>query len=128
MHHACSRDWYRQNPKLDIKAPFGWSESGPFSGGNERESPGEFQIEKVQAEKDGSFRIGVKFTYRPKDGPGSWRVADIVVPEDGHFVVDDVIFLKDEAMDREYRLSEVLAEGCDGPRWVGYRDPASDLK
>ena len=45
----------------------------------------------------------------------------IVVQEDGHAVLDDVIFLKDESTDDvESRLSETLASGCDGPHWVGY--------
>jgi hypothetical protein len=60
--------------------------------------------------------------------PWIWRVAAIVVQEGGHFVVDDIIFLKDENQDVEYRLSETLATGCDGGRWVGRGKPPDDLK
>jgi len=58
-----------------------------------------------------------------------WRVVAVVVQEDGHFVVDDVIFLKDKNLDDvESRLSETLASGCDCPRWVGYGERRDDLK
>jgi len=36
--------------------------------------------------------------------------------------------LKDETMDAELRLSEVLSAGCDGARWVGYGEQGNDLK
>ena len=122
---ACSRDWGRQNQGRIVKPPFSWGESGIFSGGDEKALPGDFQIERTQTEKDGSLRVGVRLTYRPSDGPGSWRVAAIVVREDGRLVVDDVIFLKDETRpgDVDWRLSQSLSAGCDGSRWVGYRGP-----
>jgi hypothetical protein len=37
-----------------------------------------------------------------------WHVAPIALPENGHFVVDDVIYLKDEGRDVESRLSEYV--------------------
>lgn len=122
---ACSKDWLRKNRGRAIKAPFEWSESGLFSGGNERTSPGDFQIERIQREKDGLFRVNVKLTYRPQDGPGSWRVAAVLVLEDGRLAVDDVIYLKDpDRSDQvDTSLSKVLAHGCEGPHWVGDRDP-----
>jgi hypothetical protein len=56
-------------------------------------------------------------------------VVAVVVQENGHFVVDDVVFLKDENVDDvESRLSGTLASGCNGPRWVGYRERRDDLK
>ena len=116
---ACGADWSRQNPDPDLKPPIGWLELGIFSGGDEKASPGDFQIERAQAEKDGSFRVDVKLTFKPSDGPGSWRVEAVVVRENGRLVVDDVIYLKDKDRDVEYRLSESLGYGCDGPRWVG---------
>jgi len=73
----------------------------------------------VQVEKDGSFGATVRLTYMPIDGPGLWRVVAVVVRESEHFAVDDVIYLKDKDLGTEYRLSEVLAEGCDGTHWVG---------
>lgn len=124
LAHACSRDWTRQNQGRVLKAPFAWGEAGLFSGGDERASPGNFRIERTEAEKDGSFRVDVELMYRPSDGPGVWRVEAIVVREGGNFVVDDVIFLKNESSGPqapgESRLSELLSQGCDGPRWVGY--------
>jgi hypothetical protein len=119
MTRACERDWLRLNDGAMIKAPFAWGESGIFSGGNEKTSPGKFQIESVQTEKGGYFRVDVKLTYLPVDGPGSWHVAVIVARANGHLSVDDVVYLKGEGVSLEYRLSEVLAEGCNGPRWVG---------
>ncbi len=121
LARACSRDWVRQNQGRILKAPFSWSEAGLFSGGDEKTSPGDFQIERTQAERTEPIRVNVRLTYRPEDGPGSWRVAAIVVPEDGHSVVDDVIYLKNRPQDLEWRLSESLSQGCDGPRWVGVR-------
>ena len=116
---ACSRDWFRQNQGKAVKAPFAWSEFGIFSGGNERDSPGSFKIENVQAEGDGSFRADVLLTYMPADGPGSWHVSVTIVRQNNHLVVDDVIYLKDQPEDVEERLSQILSEGCDGSHWVG---------
>ncbi|MBB5061477.1 hypothetical protein HDF16_006213 [Granulicella aggregans] len=114
----CAQDWFRQNRGQMIKAPFAWSEAGMFTGGNERTYPGTFRIESTQAEKDGSFHVTVSFTYRASDGPGSWRVVDTVVREDGRFVVDEVAF-PSERSEGAYTLSQTLSEGCKGPRWVG---------
>ena len=76
--------------------------------------------------KDGSFRVYVRLTWgTPPEKPLIWRVAAIVVRENGHFVVDDVIYLKDKDRDVDSRLSEYLSAGCDGPRWVGYGDQAA---
>ena len=103
-----------------VKAPFGWSEAGLFTGGNEKTSPGTFRIESTKEEKDGSFRSTVSFTYRPSDGPGAWHVIDSVIGEGGRFVVDEVIFPA-EGSEATYTLSQLLAEGCKGSRWVGTR-------
>lgn len=121
---ACSRDWMRQNQGRVLKAPFAWGEAGLFSGGDEKASPGSFRIERTEAEKDGSFRVDVELMYKPSDGPGVWHVEAVVVREGGHLAVDDVIFLKNKGSGSqapgESRLSELLSQGCDGPRWVGY--------
>ncbi len=128
LAHACSRDWIRQNQGRILKAPFAWGEAGLFSGGDEKASPGNFKIESTQAEKDGSFRVNVTLMWRPSDGPGTWRVAAIVVREGSHFVVDDVIYLRDGNSSPQapagWRLSELLSQGCDGPHWVGYGNQA----
>jgi len=110
---ACYSDWLRQNKGQPVKAPFAWSEFGLFSGGNERTSPASFHIENIHKTNAGPFRIAVSMSYRPVDGSGSIR-------EDGRFVVDEVIFPKEEA-ESEYTLSGILSEGCKGPHWVDLR-------
>ena len=47
--------------------------------------------------------------------------------ENGRYLLDDVIFLKDENHFEESHLSKLLAEDCDGRRWVGYPS-GNDLK
>lgn len=120
---ACGDDWYRLNPHGDIKPPFAWLEFGLFSGANDRAGPRTFRIEKTELEKHGIFRVYVRLTGGiPPEEPWIWRVEAIVVQENGHPVIDDVIFPKDDGNDfeTETRLSEVLTRGCDGSRWVGY--------
>ena len=34
-------------------------------------------------------------------------------------VIDDIVYLKGGDVRTEYRLSELLTEGCDGSHWVG---------
>jgi len=129
LHHridlfiACNADFFRQHPQPDLKGPSGIWEDDIFSGGEDQAEPRSFHIEKTQSEKDGSIRVFVRLTWGPHERPWIWRVAAVLTQEDDHYVVDDVIYLKDsehrgpEAVDS--RLSEHLSEGCDGPRWVG---------
>lgn len=125
---SCGADWHRQNPEPHLKPELGWLELGPFSGENERASPQTFVIERTQPEKDGSFGVYVKLTRTYSDGnPSIWRIMAIVTREEGHFVIDDVIYIKDEDYD-EGRLSKALSAGCAGPRWVGFGNQQSDLK
>ena len=119
---ACSTDWGRQHTDPNEKPGFAWLESGLFSGDDERTSPRAFQIEKTQQKRDGSFRVYVRLTWGPSESPWIWHVAAIVVRENGHFVVDDVIYLKDKDRDDESSLSEYLSSGCDDGRWVGHGD------
>jgi hypothetical protein len=126
---TCGDDWYRQNPDRHLKPPFVWLESGLFSGDDEQASPSGFQIERTQSEKDGSFRVYVRLTWgSPPEPLEIWQVAAVVVRQNGHFVVDDVIYLKDESRDVDSRLSEYLSAGCDGPRWVGHGKQRKDSK
>lgn len=118
LAEACGEDWNRLNHGQMIKAPFAWSEFGIFSGANERTSPATFHIESIHKVKDGSFQVDVGFTYRPGDGPGSWNVTDHVIQEHGRFVVDDVLFPKDDS-GASSTLTGILSEGCEGSRWVG---------
>ena len=122
---ACAEDWNRQHPAPPVlKPPFDWLESGLFSGGNEKASPRLFHVERTQIEKDGSFRVYVRLTWGTDERPWIWHVAAIVVREKGGFVIDDVVYLKDEPEDIEMRLSEALADGCSGPHWIGDTDRA----
>ena len=120
---ACAADWDQQNPDPNLKPPFAWLEAGLFSGDDEQASPRDFHIERTQSENDGSVRVYVGLTWgAPPEEPWIWRVAAIVVMENGHFVVDDVVYLKDEGRLVASRLSEYLSAGCNGSRWVGYVD------
>ena len=126
---ACGKDWDRQFPNPHLKPPFAWLESGLFSGDDEQAEPRAFHIERTQSEKDGSFRVHVRLTWgAPAEKPWIWRVAAIVLRENGHYVLDDIIYLKDDNREVESRLSEYLSAGCDGPRWVGYGERRDDLK
>jgi hypothetical protein len=125
---ACSADEARQHPGPHLKPEIAWLEAGLFSGDDEQASPRTFHIERTQSEKNGSFRVYLRLTWGAPASPWIWRVAAIVILEDGHFVVDDVIYLKDENRDVDSRLSEYLSAGCDGGRWVGRGKPPNDLK
>jgi len=125
---ACGDDWDRQDQRRMLmkdqvieKSPLAWLELGLFSGGDDEDELRAFQVEKTEPEKDGSFRADVTLTWGwPPEKPWISHVAAIVVRENGRPVVDDVIYLKDNDMDVEYRLSKALSAGCDGPHWVGY--------
>ncbi len=125
---ACSADEARQHPDPHLKPEIAWLEAGLFSGDDEQASPRTFHIERAQSEKNGSFRVYVRLTWGLPESPLIWHVAAIVVLEDSHFVVDDVIYLKDENRDVDSRLSEYLSAGCDGGRWVGRSKPPNDIK
>lgn len=119
---ACGKDWYRQHSDPNMKPEFGWLETGLFSGEDEEASPQAFDVQKARPEKDGSFRVYVRLSRsEPHEKPLHWRVAAIVVRENGHSVIDDVVFPKTDR-DPEMRLSKDLSAGCNGPHWVGYGD------
>jgi hypothetical protein len=125
---ACSADEARQHPDPHLKPEIAWLEAGLFSGDDEQASPRTFHIERTQSEKNGSFGVYVRLTWGAPTSPLIWRVAAIVVLEDAHFVVDDVIYLKDKNREVDSRLSEYLTAGCDGPRWVGYGEQRNDFR
>jgi len=119
-YSACMADQERRFGAPDLKPP-GLIEFGIFSGSTEEADPRSFRVEKAEPRKDGSVRVYVRFRWgKPPEKPHSWRVADVFIEEDGRHLLDDVIFLKDENHPEEMRLSKLLAEDCDGPRWVGY--------
>lgn len=126
---VCGADWYRKNPDPHLKPAFSWLELGLFSGGDEQATPSSFVVERTQSEKDGSFRVYVKLTYEePLERPWIWHVAAIVLHQNGHYVVDDVIYLREPGESAESRLSAALSEGCDGPHWVGFGKQQKDQK
>jgi len=126
LSRACAGDWVRQDQKRMLsnnqvpeKAPFGWAESGLFSGADERTEPDAFVIERTEAEKDGSIRVFVKLTLSSPPSE-TWKVAIVVVRENGHSVVDDVIYPMDKSDPSDVWLAKLLSHGCDGPHWVGF--------
>lgn len=124
VHIACIGDWYRQNPDPNLKPP-GLFEDGIFSGSSEEGNPHGFHVGKTELQEDGSYRVHVKLTrHATPDTPEawSWHVAAVVVRENGRPVVEDVLFLKDNDREINWRLSDGLTAGCDGPRWVGRDD------
>ena len=111
------------------KPPLAWLELGIFSGGDDEGELRAFQIERTESEKIGAFRVFVRLTWGwPPEKPWISHVAVILLQENGRLVVDDVIYLRDNDTDVEYRLSRSLSAGCDGPRWVGDRDERNDQK
>lgn len=117
---TCEADWFRQHPETGMKPDFGWLELGLFSGDEEMAEPSAFEVEKTQTEKDGTVRVNLKLTHaESNERPWTWQVAAIVRREDGRYVVDDVIYLKDKNNPSDVWLSKILSNGCSGPRWVG---------
>ena len=112
---ACFEDWNRQYPDPNLKPDFGWFESGLFSGDDEQALPRDFRIESSESDNDGSFRVYVTLTGEEPPAPKwTWQVAAIVLRENGHFVVDDVIYRKEGKEGRrlvDSRLSEYLSAG-----------------
>lgn len=120
LARSCQNDWARQNQGKMIKEPFAWGETGLFSGAEELSEPSSFQVQKTEANQDGSFRVYVKLTESPpNDKPWSWDVAIQVKMEERRPVIDDVVYLKRDDLLAEYRLSGILMEGCNGSHWIG---------
>ena len=129
LNDACFADWHRQNPDPNLKPPTGLLENGVFSGGNEEAEPRAFHIEKTESERDGSVHVYVQLTGgAPPEKSLMWRVAAVVVRENGHLVVDDVIYLKEPWENAGGRLSARLSANCDGPHWVGLVDRKNNTK
>jgi hypothetical protein len=131
--NACGEDYYRQHPDPNLKPDIAWLEFGLFTGGMEQAAPQKFRVLGAERQKNGSFRVYVElmimYGLPTNPEPSVWYVAAIVVRENGQFVVDDVIFLKDySTLENEFRLSEVLRAGCHGPRWVGYSKQPNGVK
>ena len=120
LARACEDDYYRGHKGSTNKPDIEWLEFGLFTGAMEQAGPRAYYIEGTQPEKDGSFRVNVRLKWGSRSEPWVWRVAAIMVQENGHFFIDDVVFLKEKESDVESRLSEILTAGCNGPHWIGY--------
>ena len=126
----------REHPdeaKMIALKPSTWDEDGLFSGFNEEGIPAAAIIERTEPQNDGSSRVYVKLTYHDTFETGrhpnpadtfSWTVAAVVILEEGHYLVNDVLFFKENSTEIETRLSEMLLQGCDGPKWIGYPERA----
>lgn len=131
---ACEDDYYRQYTDKDINPEIEWLEAGLFSGFNEKGIPAAAVVERTEPAGPTTYRVYVLLTYketfdtygRPPDPRDTfqWRVAAVVTLEDGRFLVDDILFFKDDTQvvpkTVETSLSQMLTMGCNGPRWVGY--------
>jgi hypothetical protein len=127
---ACEDSYFQQHAGEDGKPGFNWLEVNLFSGGNEQAIPSSAVVERTVTQKEGSLRVYVRLTYKESfetygkpPNPANkfnWRVAPKVVLQQGHPVVDDVLFFKDDSTQVDSRLSDSFT-GCDGPRWVGDR-------
>jgi hypothetical protein len=125
---ACQDDYLRQHTDKDSKPAFAWLETGLFSGANEEAIPSAAAVERTEPEKDGSFLVHVRLTYKESTetygktpdptNTFHWSVATVVISERGRFVIDDILLFKDNSTKIDSRLSSSFS-GCDGLRWVG---------
>lgn len=125
----CSADWDRQNPEPHWKVEMAFSHR-LFSSESAETEARSFQIERIQFEKDGSAHVNVSLTGdKPHENSWSRRVTVVVLRENGHSVVDDVIYINDAIYDNlkmklaDRRLSEYFSAGCNGSHWGGYSLP-----
>jgi hypothetical protein len=127
---ACGKDWTRQNPPPPILKPeMGWLELGTFSRGDDEGELHGFEIERTEANHDGSFRVYLKLTWGvPPEKPWFSHVSLVVMREDGALVVDDVLYLKGEGPNRDRSLSQALSAGCEGRHWVGFDKKQKNAK
>ena len=113
---ACLEDWRRENPDPKLKPPVSLADYAIFSGGNKDADAKSFRIERTESDPDGSYRVHVKLIWEDTSNRLTWRVAAVVVRENGRPVVDDVLYLKGNDQDIDLRLSELLVLGCKGAR------------
>jgi hypothetical protein len=125
---SCGADWDRQNPDPDLKPEIAWFELGIFTGGDDEGELHAFQFERLQPEADGAILTIMKLMWGRS--PQSWisHVAVKLARENGRLAVDDVIYLRDGNQETDWRLSQSLSAGCDGPRWIGYHNGHSDQR
>ena len=123
---ACQTDWERQQPKGSTdKPPF--VDCCLFASSPEG-IPSAFAIGDVEALPDGRQRVRVEYTWvdPPREGAAAapetfrWTDAFLVALEDGAYLVDDFVFMRDVPDTPPLVLSQSF-EGCQGPRWTGGR-------
>ena len=122
LYRACTSDWDRKNAgsEMILKSPVGLFEHGIFSGPDEQAKPQTFHIEKTQREDNGRLRVKVRLTSVSPPAPRLvWHVAVLVSQERGQFVVDDIVYLKDENRSTDERLTEYFSVRCQGSTYVG---------
>jgi hypothetical protein len=120
---------FDQYPEPKLKPEFDWLEMGLFSGGNEQALPSRVAVRRTMKQKDGSYQVGVKLTYKetfetygrppdPKD-TFNWDVIAFAIWDGNRFAVNDVLYTKDRPNEAELRLSQLLSHGCKDGKWVG---------
>jgi hypothetical protein len=126
IYNACVADEARHFATGPPVKLISLAEFGIFSGSDEKEAPGSAKVESTQPQNDGSVRVTVKLVLPQYQM--EWRVIDVFVKEDGHYVLKDVVFpeeffIKGVKDDRppgpdEY-LSQLLTKICKGgTHWV----------
>jgi len=129
--NACDADWERQHPDANtppyILKPPGFYEDGLFSGQDERGYLDGAAVGATKTQADGSYLVYVNvWSYYDGGEPSlrtakvyRWKVAARVIPEYGHFVVDDILGLRGVfASDKEVYMSKMLRNGCNGSRAI----------
>jgi hypothetical protein len=114
---AAARSCYNQQFMMNssLKPQLAWGELELFSGDDLRNELRTFEIEQAQPEPDGSVRVDLTIMFGEPEEKLSQPVAAVVRREDGHDVVDDVIYLKSDQRTDEARLSQYLSAGCSQP-------------
>ena len=125
---SCADDWDRQNPDPNLKPEYAWLELGIFTGGDEEGALHAFEFERLQPESDGAIQAIIKLRWGWPPDPWITHVGVKLVRENGRLAVDEVIYLKETNQETDWRLSQSLSAGCDGPRWIGYHNQQSDQK
>ena len=125
----CEQDYFRQYSDPSLKPSFDWLEMGLFSGGNEEALPSRMAVRRTLKQKDGSYQVEVKLTYketfetygRPPDPKNAfnWDVIAFVIWDMNKFAVNDVLYAKEHSDEAELRLSQLLRHGCKDGKWIG---------
>ena len=101
-----------------MKPGFRWLELGLFSGDGENADQALSRSKERNHRRTGLFglcdvtcrvqRAALDVAGCSHRAAGGW-----------YYVVNDVNYLKDKNNPADVRLSKLLSDGCNGPRWVG---------